>query len=48
MIDEELEVLRMLMLLLMILDYIISSAEKRNYAHDYLIMLEHAAWFIEL
>jgi len=36
------------MLFSVILDYIISSAEKRNYAHGYLTMLGHAAWFIEL
>ncbi len=38
----------MLLMLFTILDYIISSSEKRNYAHGYLTMLEHAAWFIEL
>ncbi len=31
------------MLFSVILDYIISSTEKRNYVHDYLIMLKHAA-----
>ncbi len=36
------------MLFSLILDYITSSAGKRNYAHGYLIMLGHFAWFIEL
>ncbi len=36
------------MLFSVILDYITSSAEKRNYAHGYLTMLGHFAWSTEL